>query len=432
LRWFTRGWTLQELIAPKTIEFFDGNQKPRGMKSDPLVFEHLSRITGIAPNVLSDSSGDSLRRICYGQRMSWAAYRETSRKEDMAYCLLGIFHIHMPLLYGEGEKAFTRLQEVILASSTDLSLLAWTQLSENVQPYSGILSRHPREFRELGQCRLDHSQFSTEDEVIMTNKGARIETSLFQLVKHNSETPPHVKICFLSLGCYVEDYLQGIFLKKIKHVYVRAEPSGLMRLNRHMRRSKARTIYLALDFDGFSNLDYYRNTTAGIKVRLKAPKPYALVAVESWPSGYYDSLNDTFLAGHLPAFVGYLLIHVIDFTPTAPRSTRKSVARFMAVITKGGHTNVLVNFLDEDQAEEFKSHMELISDMDPYTAHKNLAYRLAHLWLNQEPLVAVKDHATNSLLGIQGKIIDRKTKIRAESGERFALKAVEISINVDG
>jgi hypothetical protein len=77
--------------------------------------------------------------------------------------------------------------------------------------------------------------------------------------------------------------------------------------------------------------------------------------------------------------------------------------------------------------------MELISDMDSCTAHKNLASRLAHLWLNQEPPVTVKDHATtNSLLGIRGKIVNRKTKIRAESGERFALKAVEISINVDG
>jgi hypothetical protein len=76
--------------------------------------------------------------------------------------------------------------------------------------------------------------------------------------------------------------------------------------------------------------------------------------------------------------------------------------------------------------------MELISDTDPCTAHKNLASGLAHLWLNQKPPVTVKDHATNSLLGILGKIVDRKTKIRAESGERFALKAVEISINVDG
>ncbi|ORY15982.1 heterokaryon incompatibility protein-domain-containing protein [Clohesyomyces aquaticus] len=153
LRWFTRGWTLQELIAPKKMEFFDGNQKSRGMKFDPLVVEELSRITGISASVLSDRSGDSLRGICYGQRMSWAAYRKTTRIEDIAYCLLGIFHIHMPLLYGEGVKAFTRLQEVILASSTDLSLLAWTQSPEDTQTYRGILSRHPHEFRSQFRTR---------------------------------------------------------------------------------------------------------------------------------------------------------------------------------------------------------------------------------------------------------------------------------------
>jgi len=69
------------------------------------------------------------------QKMFWASNRKTTRKEDMAYCLLGLFDINMPLLYGEGEKAFLRLQEHIAATSTDHSLFAWSVPSEGaVEP----------------------------------------------------------------------------------------------------------------------------------------------------------------------------------------------------------------------------------------------------------------------------------------------------------
>lgn len=82
----------------------------------------ISKITGIHINVFE---GAQLRDFSLAQRMSWAASRSTTRVEDIAYCLLGIFDINMPLLYGEGEKAFLRLQEAIMARSSDLSLLAW-------------------------------------------------------------------------------------------------------------------------------------------------------------------------------------------------------------------------------------------------------------------------------------------------------------------
>jgi hypothetical protein len=87
--------------------------------------------------------------------MSWASYRHTTRIEDMAYCLLGIFDIQMPLLYGEGEKAFIRLQEEILKSSDDYSLFAWRAVnsdsgSVSKSTYRGLLARSPLEFRD---CR---------------------------------------------------------------------------------------------------------------------------------------------------------------------------------------------------------------------------------------------------------------------------------------
>ncbi len=433
LRWFTRGWTLQELIAPKKIEFFDGERKSKGMKSDPLVVKHLSRITGIAVNVLSDTS-DSVQAICYGQRMSWAAYRNTSRKEDIAYCLLGIFEINMALLYGEGAKsAFIRLQEAILMSSTDMSLLAWIKKGEDTQEWRGIFSHHPYEFQGLRQCRLDYSEFLSQDEVIMTNKGVRIETALFYLKDSDNDNKilPNVDIYFLSLGCYVDDdYLQGIFLKKRKELYVRGAPNGLLRIDSYMRRVKAQTIYLARDITASSSLDYERKTAAGIKVKLKAPEPYRLGVIESWPSGSFDALTNTFVVGGRIGFVGYLLIRVSNIKGTGTECNGSPIAKIMAVISKDDDSSVHVNVLDQEEAEKFKADIELISTMDSRTARMNLASRLAHLWQYLDPVVTVQDHASSSLLRVNGKVIDGEQVLRAEFGEAFQAKIVNINVDV--
>ena len=120
-RWFTRGWTLQELLAPKHVVFFDKNWDMIGTKEDLAV--EIARITGIDYGTLA---GHSVKRNSIARRMSWASQRKTSRPEDVAYCLLGIFGINMPMLYGEGERAFIRLQEEILRSSNDQSIFAWS------------------------------------------------------------------------------------------------------------------------------------------------------------------------------------------------------------------------------------------------------------------------------------------------------------------
>jgi hypothetical protein len=120
-QWFTRGWTLQELIAPENVIFFDRGWNLRGSKVD--LIKPLSMITGINPAVLRHEK--SLASVAVAQKMSWAAHRETTRIEDTAYCLLGIFDVHMALLYGEEGKAFRRLQEEIIKSTADLSIFAW-------------------------------------------------------------------------------------------------------------------------------------------------------------------------------------------------------------------------------------------------------------------------------------------------------------------
>jgi hypothetical protein len=119
-RWFTRGWTLQELLAPYVVEFYNQSWIFLGEKRREL--QDIENITGISHKILE---ANDLSSANVAQKFSWAAKRLTTRKEDMAYCLLGIFDINMPLLYGEGEKAFLRLQEKIAETSTDHSLFAW-------------------------------------------------------------------------------------------------------------------------------------------------------------------------------------------------------------------------------------------------------------------------------------------------------------------
>ncbi|KAK4446587.1 HET-domain-containing protein [Podospora aff. communis PSN243] len=135
-RWFTRGWTLQELIAPRDVRFYDKAWRFIGRKSDSMI--KISNITGIDPVVLADSSRDNLDNCPVARRMSWAARRQTTRPEDMAYCLMGLFDVNMPMLYGEGEKAFLRLQEEVIKRSNDLSMFAWKDSAEDHEPTGHI------------------------------------------------------------------------------------------------------------------------------------------------------------------------------------------------------------------------------------------------------------------------------------------------------
>ena len=119
--WFTRGWTLQELIAPARVLFYNRSWSYLGSKD--ALYNLLQDITGVDADVLS---GQTKPYQCtVAQRMSWAAQRTTSRVEDRAYSLLGIFGVNMPMLYGEGDRAFRRLQQEIISQSDDHTIFAW-------------------------------------------------------------------------------------------------------------------------------------------------------------------------------------------------------------------------------------------------------------------------------------------------------------------
>ncbi|KAM0702881.1 hypothetical protein Q7P35_010313 [Cladosporium inversicolor] len=126
-RWFTRGWTLQELLAPRQVVFFGrplaGSWIMLGDRTSLRLL--ISSRTRIPTKCLTDS--DELDDANIAQKMSWAAGRETTREEDLAYCLLGLFSVNMPLMYGEGPRAFMRLQEEIMKISDDPTIFAWMQ-----------------------------------------------------------------------------------------------------------------------------------------------------------------------------------------------------------------------------------------------------------------------------------------------------------------
>ncbi|KAI1786356.1 HET-domain-containing protein [Ganoderma leucocontextum] len=119
--WFTRGWTLQELIAPVNVVFLSEDWAPIGSKH--ALGSLVESVTKIDYKALLHL--EPLAKFTVAERLSWAANRKTTREEDRAYSMLGIFDIHMPTLYGEGDRAFRRLQEQIMQRIPDQSLFAW-------------------------------------------------------------------------------------------------------------------------------------------------------------------------------------------------------------------------------------------------------------------------------------------------------------------
>ncbi|KAI8634849.1 heterokaryon incompatibility protein-domain-containing protein [Xylariaceae sp. FL1651] len=170
-RWFTRGWTLQEMLAPAKLEFRDSSWDLRGTKR--YLCSYLAEITGVDSAALNNSR--PLRSYSIAARMCWVSRRETTRVEDMAYCLLGIFDIFMPMIYGEGPNAFIRLQEEICKSTDDMSLFAWNPMDHGTRTFRGIFAHSSREFCNSGSIIPFPPSRRREREFAITNRGVRFE-----------------------------------------------------------------------------------------------------------------------------------------------------------------------------------------------------------------------------------------------------------------
>ncbi|KAK5273573.1 hypothetical protein LTR96_000173 [Exophiala xenobiotica] len=220
--WFTRGWTLQEMIAPDNATFYNWQWEPMGTKTS--LAEVLSKISGVPTGILKGlveyGSRPRLDEWSVAQRMSWASKRVTTWTEDTAYSLMGLFDVNMPMLYGEGHKAFRRLQEEIIRTSDDQSIFAWScggdgprdLLASSPAYFAGCATI----FTGMNLLELGYSleQFS------LTNVGLSISLPIQRW---------DMNTYLALLDCDVRGHSVGIFLAPTKQTgqFVRSSSSGL-------------------------------------------------------------------------------------------------------------------------------------------------------------------------------------------------------------
>ena len=161
-RWFTRGWTLQELLAPREMVFFDRSWTEIGTKA------FLEQDILSATNIRQVHLHGGFSEASIATKMSWASGRSTSKPEDMAYALIGLFGVTMDLRYGEGRRAFRRLQEILIENSSDESIFAWTK--EGVENH-GILAAWPDYFADSGSITHRSRKYSARPPYRLTNQG---------------------------------------------------------------------------------------------------------------------------------------------------------------------------------------------------------------------------------------------------------------------
>lgn len=159
----------------------DGKRLTQSQSWNDDVLDAIADITGIPEKYIE--SVYEAKRACFAKKLSWASLRVTSRAEDMAYCLLGLLNINMPLLYGEGGyKAFRRLQQEFIRQSDDESIFAWFD-----NPFSarhGILASRPDYFRHSNNIeiiRSVHTDYTPRQPYAVTNKGLLLESLAYKL-----------------------------------------------------------------------------------------------------------------------------------------------------------------------------------------------------------------------------------------------------------
>ena len=206
--WFTRSWTLQELLAPMEVIFFDANWHEFGTRSS--LSSLISCITGIYEPALH---GIDPARYSIAHRMSWAAAREATRTEDLAYSLMGLFNVNMPMIYGEGAKAFRRLQEEIIKQSDDQSIFVWSSASSTFS--SGLLASSPSNF---ANCHyMNSSAFGAVSPTFsLSSRGVEIDLGTVPVSpdEGNGIFKALLEVVLVREGA--EDLCVGIYLGSVK------------------------------------------------------------------------------------------------------------------------------------------------------------------------------------------------------------------------
>ena len=211
--WFSRGWTLQELLAPPKLHFFDHDWAPIGSRRK--LTPRIEKITRIPRKAIYNFSTTD---YCVAEKMSWTASRTTTRQEDRAYCLLGLFNVNMPLLYGERVRAFQRLQEEIMKVSIDMSLFLWHGRACDT---FGMLASDPNCFSDTPHI-LQHPNFATN--VFVLSKGWSINNGGLSI---SASIRPHI----------LTDDLEGVFALYLHETFTYENSAGcvifLQRVDTH-------------------------------------------------------------------------------------------------------------------------------------------------------------------------------------------------------
>lgn len=347
-KWFKRAWTLQELLAPSNqtsgtepgMKFYSRDWQLLGNKAN--IGMRISKITGIPIEYLE---GQSLETASVSMRMSWAADRQATRSEDIAYSLLGIFDVNMPLLYGEGKaKAFRRLQEEIMKISEDETLFSWESSELGTNQLTGdVLAGSPNDFREA----RDLIPFASDDPVApyaMTHRGLRIWQMLFHTEQLSEDDRTKLRplrspvmiwsgfdIVWVILKCHVVHDYQHFVIVPLRHlssdVYLRDISSSVSLIP-----------YGSIPAATFSKEIYIRNTHTstipkGVRRRwgfLVRKPPEGIEIRQCYPKEAWN-VKDKILQGKAD--------------DTGPSSWHAALELNLSLATRSGHTAKYMVFL---------------------------------------------------------------------------------------
>ena len=237
-RWFTRGWTLQELLAPRAVIFFSSDWNEIGTKAT--LDQPIAEITGISLHYLYRD----LRDASVAQKMSWASMRQTTRLEDVAYSLLGLFNVNMPLLYGEGSNAFIRLQMEIIRQSDDESIFAWSRRAplHEVAPSSAMFANSPADFKDSRDIiRAYQFPWSQRTPYNYTNKGLFFEIRRLESDVDDSLTSQRINSSgevmdpqyIVPLNCRREGLLNTAIVLHLQHLELFRDENRVIRTYFH-------------------------------------------------------------------------------------------------------------------------------------------------------------------------------------------------------
>ncbi|KAK2742724.1 het and ankyrin domain protein [Colletotrichum kahawae] len=221
-QFWTRAWTLQELILPSNLQFYDAQWHLRGERSSEHLHSLISGITGIDEDILNHER--TLDQASVARKMSWAACRRSFSPEDLAYSLLGLFGVCMPIVFGEGEeRAFRRLQEEIVKHTNDSSLFAWA--SRDNHSCRGLFANTPAEFVPLARQDGFRLPLIFQGFVSLTSKGVLVSGQFANLQAG----------LWLDLGIQTREkdhtVRHGILLRQNHDgTFVRVAPASIQRL----------------------------------------------------------------------------------------------------------------------------------------------------------------------------------------------------------